>query len=279
MTPRLLPAPAPLGPPRAAPVRVFGPSNPPIADWRGRRVWVVGASSGIGRALAHALDARGARVIVSGRDAAALQAFTQEHPAAQPIALDVLDLQAVRAAGRVILAAGPIDVVVYCAAHYRALRAHDWSLPEMLRHQEVNYVGALHVLDAVLPALQVQGHGHVSLIGSVAGYRGLPRGLGYGPTKAALIHLAEALYLDLRPQGLGVSIINPGFVRTPLTAQNDFHMPALMTPEDAAGEIVRGWGRGRFEIHFPRRFTWGMKLLKLLPFGLYRAAVTRYTGG
>jgi NAD(P)-dependent dehydrogenase (short-subunit alcohol dehydrogenase family) len=278
MTPRLLPAPAPLRNPKPAPAGVFGPSNPRITDWRGKRVWVVGASSGIGRALAQALDARGARVVVSGRDAAALQAFTAAHPSAHSIALDVVDLQAVRSAGRVILAAGPLDVVVYCAAHYRALRAHEWSLPEMLRHHEVNYVGALHVLDAVLPALQVQGHGHVSLVGSVAGYRGLPRGLGYGPTKAALIHLAETLYLDLRREGLGVSIINPGFVRTPLTAQNDFRMPALMSPEDAAQAIVRGWARGRFEIHFPRRFTWGMKLLKLMPFPLYQAAVRRFTG-
>jgi short-subunit dehydrogenase len=168
--------------------------------------------------------------------------------------------------------------VVYCAGHYQALRADAWSLDEMLRHQQVNYVGALHVLDAVLPALLAQGAGHLSLLGSVAGYRGLPKGLAYGPTKAALINLAETLYLDLREHGIGVSLVNPGFVRTPLTAQNDFRMPALMTPEAAATEILRGWARGEFEIHFPRRFTLAMKLLRLLPFGIYQALVRRATG-
>lgn len=147
----------------------------------------------------------------------------------------------------------------------------------MLLHQQVNYVCALHLLDAVLPALLAQGHGHVSVLGSVAGYRGLPRSMAYGPTKAALMHLAETLYLDLRPHGIGVSVVNPGFVSTPLTAQNDFHMPALVTPAAAAAAILAGWARGRFEIHFPRRFTVVMKLLRLLPFPWYQAAVRRLT--
>ena len=148
----------------------------------------------------------------------------------------------------------------------------------MKRHQQVNYVGALHLLDAVLPALLRQGHGHLSLVASVAGYRGLPRSLAYGPTKAALINLAETLYLDLHERGIGVSVINPGFVATPLTAANPFPMPALISPEEAARAILRGWARGRFEIHFPRRFTLAMKLLASLPFGAYQAAVRRITG-
>ena len=132
------------------------------------------------------------------------------------------------------------------------VRATDYDLAEMLRHQEVNYVGALHVLDAVLPPLLAQGQGHISLVASVAGYRGLPQSLAYGPTKAALIHLAEALYLDVSTHGLGVSVVNPGFVETPLTAQNTFHMPALMQPEDAARAMLRGWAQGAFEIHYPQ---------------------------
>jgi short-subunit dehydrogenase len=134
------------------------------------------------------------------------------------------------------------------------------------------------VLDAVLPQMLTARHGHVSLMGSVAGYRGLPQALAYGPTKAALNNLAEVMYMDLREQGLGVSIVNPGFVETPLTAQNRFHMPALMTPEDAALEIVSGWEAGRFEIHFPRRFTLGLKTLQAAWHGLYFAAVRRATG-
>ena len=112
----------------------------------------------------------------------------------------------------------------------------------------------------------------------MAGFRGLPQGLAYGPTKAALIHLAEALYLDLHPEGIAVSIVNPGFVATPLTAQNDFSMPALISPEQAASAIVQGWERGDFDIHFPKRFTRVMKLLRLLPYRLYFPAVRRFTG-
>jgi short-subunit dehydrogenase len=142
----------------------------------------------------------------------------------------------------------------------------------------VNYLGALHVVHAVMPSLLREGRGHLSLLGSVAGYRGLPRSLGYGPTKAALIHLAESLYLELRPRGIGVSVVNPGFVDTPLTAQNRFPMPAMISPAEAARRMLRGWSAGRFEIHFPRRFTWPMKLLSLLPFGVYQALVRRGTG-
>jgi short-subunit dehydrogenase len=120
-----------------------------------------------------------------------------------------------------------------------------------------------------------QGSGTLALVSSVAGYRGLPKSLVYGPTKAAIINLAEALYLDLRPRGIGVCVVNPGFVRTPLTAQNDFHMPALISPEEAAREIVAGLARGAFEIHFPRRFTRVLKLLRVLPYRWYFAAVRR----
>jgi len=147
----------------------------------------------------------------------------------------------------------------------------------MLRHMEVNYSGAIHVLDAVLPQLLARGEGHISLVGSVAGYRGLPNGLAYGPTKAALINLAETLYLDLRDRGIGVSIINPGFVQTPLTAANQFAMPALLTPREAATAIVKGWAEGAFEIHFPKRFTLWMQALRLLPNRLFFQAVRRAT--
>ena len=148
----------------------------------------------------------------------------------------------------------------------------------MLRHLQVNYVGALHLLEAVLPLLSAQRQGHVSLVASVAGYRGLPHSMAYGPTKAALQHLAETLYLDLHAAGIGVSVVNPGFVATPLTAGNAFDMPALLTPNQAAAHILRGWARGRFEIHFPKRFTLWLKVLRLLPHGVYFAAVRRATG-
>ena len=253
--------------------------NPAIVDWHGRVVWLVGASSGIGRATASQLHAQGARVLVSARNAGALDDFVASHPGSMALPLDVGDRPAIAAALQRLLAHhGRLDLAVYCAAHYRAMRAVQFDVDELLRHLQVNYVGALHLLEAVLPQLSAQGHGHVSLVASVAGYRGLPQSLAYGPTKAALQHLAETLYLDLHPAGIGVSVINPGFVATPLTAGNAFEMPALLTPDQAAGHILRGWGRGRFEIHFPKRFTLWLKLMQLLPHGVYFAAVRRATG-
>ena len=256
---------------------LFSSANAPLADWRGKRVWIVGASSGIGEATASALHARGALVTVSARQQAALQAFVARHPGAQALALDATDRAAVHSAADQVLAAGPLDCVVYCAGHYQAMRAFAMDADDALCHLEVNYIGALYLLDALLPRLLAQGCGHISLVGSVAGYRGLPNSLAYGPSKAALIHLAETLYLDLRDRGLGVSLINPGFVQTPLTANNTFKMPALITPQAAAQAILRGWAAGEFEIHFPRRFTLWLKLMRLLPYRLYFALVRSAT--
>ncbi|MEY4711229.1 MAG: hypothetical protein RIS88_679 [Pseudomonadota bacterium] len=269
------PAPSKATPPKR---RWFAPLNPPLSDWAGRRVWLLGASTGIGRALAQALHAQGARVFVSARGEAALLSFVADHPGAQARPVDATDPEAVARIAAEIAQGGGIDCAVYCAGHYRALRATAFDLQEMLQHERVNYTGALHLLAAVLPSMLARGSGHISLVSSVAGYRGLPNGLAYGPTKAALINLAETLYIDLRDRGIGVSLINPGFVETPLTAQNQFEMPALISPQQAADAILHGWRKGCFEIHFPKRFTLGVKLLGLLPFRLYQAAVRRITG-
>lgn len=253
--------------------------NPRFEHWPGQVVWLLGASSGIGRATASRLHSLGASVVVSARNVNALQALVATHPGSMCLPLDAADAPSVRhAEAQLRRRFGRIDLAMYCAGHYKAQRATAFDLGEMLRHQQVNYVGALHMLDAVLPGMQDAGRGHLSLVGSVAGYRGLPNGLAYGPTKAALINLAETLYLDLAPKGLGVSVINPGFVETPLTAQNRFRMPALLTPEQAAAEIVAGWEAGRFEIHFPRRFTWWLKALRHMGHGWYFSAVRRATG-
>lgn len=256
----------------------FAPLNPPQPQWSGRSVWLVGASTGIGRATASALHAQGARVFISARGQAALDSFVAEHPGAVALALDASDRDAVRATAQAVMAHGPLDCVMYCAGYYRELRATEFNLDEMLRHEQVNYVGALYVLDAVLPHFLARRSGHISLVSSVAGYRGLPKSLAYGPTKAALINLGETLYADLRDSGIGVSLVNPGFVETPLTAQNQFRMPALITPEQAAHEILLGWRQGRFEIHFPKRFTRWMKALQLLPNRAYFAIIRRFTG-
>ena len=278
--------------------------NSPINDWHGKTVWLLGASSGIGRATASALHARGARVVVSARNASALNEFVAQHRGAIAIPLDASDPAAVRAACAAIVGSGGLDHAMYCAGHYHDMSALAFDLDDMVRHNQINYVGALYMLDAVLPhflgkaaqpakaakaavpgvaakAFAPPGNGaasagHITLVGSVAGYRGLPRSLAYGPTKAALINLAETLYLDLHEKGIGVSVINPGFVKTPLTAQNDFKMPALISPDEAATAILQGWANGEFEIHFPKRFTLWMKAMQALPYGLFFSAIRRF---
>jgi short-subunit dehydrogenase len=252
--------------------------NPSLAPWRGKTAWLVGASSGIGRATAHALHAQGVKVFVSARNAGALDAFVAEHPGATALPLDAATPGALAEAFSAVQASGPLDVVMYCAGYYAPQRATAFNLAEMLKHSQVNYVGALYLLDAVLPHFLANKSGHISLVSSVAGYRGLPNSLAYGPTKAALINLAETLYVDLQEAGVGVSVVCPGFVETPLTAQNKFTMPSIITPDQAAQEILKGWEHGQFEIHFPKRFTLLMKALSALPRSLYFPVIRRFTG-
>ena len=264
--------------PAAPEARSWLQLNTPITQWQGRRVWLVGASTGIGLACAQALRAAGAEVVVSARNPQGVQDWAAQDAGVQWRALDVGDAAQVQATSRALLAEGPLDMVVYAAGYYRAQRATALDLDDLLQHDKVNYQGALQVIDAVLPSMLARQSGHISLLSSVAGWRGLPNGLAYGPTKAALTHLAETLYMDLQDQGIGVSVVNPGFVATPLTAQNQFTMPALISPEQAATAMLKGWAKGQFDIHFPKRFTLWLKLLRLLPYRLYFPLVRRFTG-
>ncbi len=251
--------------------------NPPLRDWQGKTVWIVGASSGIGAATASRLHKLGARVVVSARKAHDLQAFVAQHPGSTALTLDATDRDAVRSAAQKLLEQGPLDCVVYCAGHYTPMRAFAMHVDDMKRHMDINYFGALYVLEAVLPSMLARASGHISLVGSVAGYRGLPQSLAYGPTKAALINLAETLHMDLAGRGIGVSLINPGFVQTPLTAANNFAMPGLLTPDQAAVAMLKGWSLGQFEIHFPKRFTLWMKTLRHLPNRMFFYVVRKAT--
>ncbi len=247
--------------------------NPKIKDWSGRRVWLVGASAGIGAALAKELARRGARLALSARSS--LAGLGIEGALLLPCdATDRGDLAAARAA--IIQQWGGLDLVVYLAGDYAPMGAADFDLDRAEKVIAVNFSGAMGLAASVLPDMQPGGG--MAFVASVAGYRGLPRALAYGPGKAALIHFAECLHLDLAPRGVGVWLINPGFVSTRLTAQNDFSMPALLTPEQAAEEILAGFTQGRFEIHFPKRFTRVMKLLALLPYRIYFPLVRRLTG-
>jgi NAD(P)-dependent dehydrogenase (short-subunit alcohol dehydrogenase family) len=249
--------------------------NPKLTDWNGRRVWLVGASSGIGAALARALATCGARLALSGRRPEALKGLGIVDALLLPC--EVLDAAALGAArARLVVAWGGVDLVVYLAGDYEPMGADGFDAAHAERIVAVNFNGALRLAGAVLGDMQPGGG--IAFVASVAGYRGLPKALAYGPGKAALIHFAECLHLDLAPRGIGVWLINPGFVATRLTAKNDFAMPALLAPEQAAEAIVDGFRSGAFEIHFPKRFTCVLKLLSKLPYGLYFPLIRRITG-
>jgi NAD(P)-dependent dehydrogenase (short-subunit alcohol dehydrogenase family) len=251
--------------------------NPRIPSWQGQRVWVIGASYGIGAALARRLINDGARVAMSARSRDLLDAIAEGNDARVDV-LDVTDAASVAKAARGILAAwGGVDLVLIVAGTHVEMRADTFDLARAKRLFDVNVIGVLNCLDTVLPTLVQQRRGGIAIVSSVAGYRGLPRALIYGPTKAALINLAESLYLDLAPQGIGVYLVNPGFVDTPLTQKNEFKMPALIPADKAAELTLDGIAAGEFEIHFPRRFTNLLRLLRTLPYPAYFAAVRRFT--
>ncbi|TYO90454.1 SDR family NAD(P)-dependent oxidoreductase [Oceanicella actignis] len=234
----------------------------------GLRWWIVGASSGLGRALALEMARAGAEVIASARSADALAALAGEDARIAPLPLDVTDPRSVaEAAARI----GAPDGVIYAAGAYEPMRAQDWRLGVAEAVAEVNFIGALTVLSHVVPGMAERGAGRVVLIGSLAGFRGLPGAIGYGASKAALMHLAENLRADLAGSGVTVQQVNPGFIRTRLTARNDFHMPQIMTPEEAARRTLAAIRSGRFSTSFPAPFAWLFTLGRFAPLPLFHA--------
>ena len=262
------------------------PTNPKIDDWRGLRVWLLGASAGIGEALALQLSARGARLALSGRDAGRLDLLAGRcGNGALALRCDASDCASVAAAWAELVARWQgVDLGIYMAGAYVPLDPAgpaETVLPAARRMLAVNYGGALEFAGHLAPFLAARrdrGCRGIVLVASVAGYGGLPRALGYGPTKAALINLAECLHLELASRGVGVWVVNPGFVATRLTAANDFPMPALISADAAATEIVAGLAGGGFEIHFPKRFSRLVKFVARLPYWLQLRLVRRFAG-
>ena len=249
--------------------------NPKLIDWRGQRVWLIGASSGIGEALAQRLIYLGARVAVTSRNVDALGALD----AAYVAPADVTDRASLAAAFDAVKAAlGGLDVVFVNAGTHQPVRAWELDAAAAEKLVQVNLTGAMNAVALVAPWFAERGSGRIALTASVAGYGGLPTGLVYGATKAALINFAETLYLDLAPKGVSVHLVNPGFVKTPLTDKNEFKMPALIPATEAAQAILDGMAAGEFETHFPKRFTRMLKVLNLLPYRLYFPLVHRLTG-
>ncbi|GGP26120.1 SDR family NAD(P)-dependent oxidoreductase [Silvimonas amylolytica] len=244
----------------------LAPLNPRLDTLPGKRVWIIGASSGIGAALATRLLAAGARVALSARNAEKLTHVAGANKTALVLPMDVTDATLWAQNRNIIESAwGGPDVVIFCAADYRPQRVWQVAAEQARRTIEVNLASVYLGLETLLPGMLRVGKGHLVIIASVAGYMGLPNATVYGPTKAALINLAEILYCDLHPRGLGVTLINPGFVKTPLTARNHFNMPAMVSADEAATRILHGLARGQFEISFPRRFTLPLRWLSHLP--------------
>jgi NAD(P)-dependent dehydrogenase (short-subunit alcohol dehydrogenase family) len=254
--------------------------NPAIHDWDERKVWIIGASTGIGAAVARQLLLKGAHVAISARRQALLDELARAEAGARilPVALDITDHASVLSARDVILQRwGRIDTVLIVAGGYSEMRADSFDLAAARRLIDLNLGGVFNCLDVVLPMLLLQGSGGIGIVASVAGYSGLPKALVYGPTKAALINLCESLFCDVRAKGIAVYQINPGFVDTPLTKDNDFPMPSLMSAQDAAKQLISGIERGAFHIHFPRKFTNTLRFARLLPYRCYFWLIARVT--
>jgi short-subunit dehydrogenase len=239
-----------------------------MTELSGKTFWLIGASEGLGRALAKELSEAGASLVLSARNGNRLESLQSELNAARVVPFDVTSLDAVRRAAKTV---GPVDAIIYNAGAYEPMRAAEWDTNAALRMCDVNFTGAMRVLGEVVPQFVQAGRGDITLLGSLAGYRGLPAAIGYGASKAALISLAETMRHDLKGSGVVVRIVNPGFIKTRLTHKNDFWMPMLMTPEDAAKRVMKALRSRRFRTDFPAPFSWVLRSLRFLPdFVFYR---------
>ena len=261
---------------------------------RDARVWLTGASSGIGAALATKLVERGARVAITARRVDLLEALARStrpvhegedslraghDPQFLVVPADVTDAAAVTAAARHIEAAwGGIDLAIFNAGGSVAPSAdrdpRTFDAAEYAATMALNYFSVVYGIDAVLPGMLSRGRGHIAAVASLAGYRPSPVALPYSASKAAVIHLMEGLRLNVAGRGITVTVVNPGFVKTPLTARHTFRMPFVIEAGDAAERIVRGLERRKGEIHFPAPLSWTVKVLRLLPDAIYSRIIT-----
>lgn len=244
---------------------------------RGRIAWITGAGKGIGRAVALRLAADGWTVCISARTREDLDSLKDETSGSVHVfPLDVTEAQDVETCIEAIEdTVGPINLAILNAGSHKPESLQDFSVETTRRLVEVNLMGVVNGLAPVLARFRERKAGHVAVVASLAGYRGLPTAAAYGASKAALINLCEALKPEIEAAGLRISLVNPGFIETPLTDRNDFPMPFLMPVDEAARAICKGLEKNRFEISMPWRFAVIMKLLRLLPDGLFFALTRR----
>ncbi|MBC6438308.1 MAG: SDR family NAD(P)-dependent oxidoreductase [Rhodobacteraceae bacterium] len=239
-----------------------------MRDWIGKRYWLVGASEGLGRALAKQLSRAGAEVVISGRNEERLQDLVAELPCrASYVPVDVADNASVAAAAQEV---GQIDGFVFLAGVYWPQTAREWNAEQVEAMLDINLTGAARCLGHVVPAFVARNRGHIVLVGSLSGFRGLPGAVGYAASKAGLMSLAEGMYLDLRATGVRVQCVNPGFIKTRLTDRNAFPMPFIMTPGEAAARVFEHMTTDNFQRSFPWLFSLLFRGSVFIPMWLYR---------
>ena len=234
-----------------------------MKTWSGKRYWLVGASDGLGAALARVMSDAGAELILSARSKDRLSAVADSLSGpASVVPVDVSDDTSVAAAAERI---GDIDGVVFLAGVYWPMPATEWKPVEATTMADINFTGLMRVLGAVVPRMVARDAGHIVVTGSLSGFRGLPGAIGYAASKAGTMVLAESLYADLRKTGIEVQLANPGFIRTRLTDKNTFSMPFIMEPERAADIMFAHMNSHRFKRSFPTGFSWVFRLAQFLP--------------
>ena len=232
--------------------------------------WIIGASSGIGKALALKLAEDGWRVAISSRDLAKLESIACLNDNLFACSLDLTQLASIETAkDKLLQKYGVVDTVFLNAGDYTPMPLKDFDYQLFEKLNNINYLGVVNGLQAILPYMQTRQSGEIYVTASLAGYRGLPKAAPYNASKAAVISLVESLHLELKQQGIRIRLINPGFVDSPLTRKNKFEMPFIITPEEAANYIIKELPKSNFEIYFPKRFAWIMKFLRFIPYRLY----------
>lgn len=234
----------------------------------GQTYWLIGASAGLGQALAAQMAAAGITLVLSARNKDRLDAMALELPGThQVLPLDLRSSDSVTLAARDL---PELDGVIYMAGDYEPMRAEAFNPDRAEMVADVNFMGAIRALGQVVPRFAQKDQGHVVIIGSLAGFRGLPGAIGYGASKAGVMHLAENLRADLWRTGVKVQLVNPGFIRTRLTDKNDFKMPQIMEPEQAASHVMSAMNSNRFATSFPNPFALFFRVSRWLPQGLYQ---------
>ena len=234
-----------------------------MKDWQGKRYWLVGASECLGREMAFTMSRAGAEVIVSARSEDRLKSLVDELPGkASYVTVDVADRLSVEAAAKEI---GDVDGIVYLAGVYWPMSVHEWDTEKAEMIGEVNFLGATRVVGSVIKDMLAKNAGHIVLIGSLSGFRGVAGAFAYCSSKAGMMSLAESIYADLHKTPIQVQLVNPGYIKTRLTDMNDFTMPFIMTPEEAAQEVFEHMNTDSFKKSFPMVFSWLFRLSQFTP--------------